>query len=180
MKNWDQTFLKTAQLISEHSTCCRVQVGAVIAKNKRIISIGYNGVRSGETHCEEHFKELFEKEIWEKRKTSEFKYPTEEHFNVDKAFEKWKFNSEFLEMHGKFSLEKELHAEQNAILFAERDQLKDSTIYCTVSPCISCSKVIIVSGITRVVYSTLYDRETQGLILMASSGIFVEQIKEVK
>jgi dCMP deaminase len=179
MKNWDLTFLKTALLISEHSTCCRVQVGAVIEKNKRIISIGYNGVRSGETHCSIHFKEYFEKNVWKEGMNRLFKYPTEEHFDKEKAFEKWKYHQDFYEIHGKFSLEKELHAEQNAILFADRDQLKDSTLYCTVSPCISCSKIILVSGIKRVVYHTLYDREIQGLELLKSGGIIIDHIKEV-
>lgn len=48
---WDSFFLKMALLISTRSTCTRVQVGAVLTLDKRVISTGYNGTPAGDEHC---------------------------------------------------------------------------------------------------------------------------------
>jgi dCMP deaminase len=50
---WDEYFLKIAQIVSERSTCLRRKVGAVVVKEKRILATGYNGAPSGIKHCEE-------------------------------------------------------------------------------------------------------------------------------
>jgi dCMP deaminase len=173
----DLRFLKIAKIVAENSTCARVNVGAVITKNKRIISTGWNGSSSKSLHCCDHFKNVFSESVWKDGKNPLFKYPTEEHFDEELAYKKWKGTQEFYDVHGHFSNLNELHAEQNAILFADREQLKDSTLYITLSSCLACSKVIIISGIKRVVYSEVYDRETQGLELMKSNGISVEHIE---
>lgn len=49
---WDEYFMGIAKLVSERSTCLRRQVGALIVKNRRILTTGYNGTPSGITHCE--------------------------------------------------------------------------------------------------------------------------------
>lgn len=49
--SWDEYFLEVAQLVSKRSTCLRRRVGAVLVKNKRILSTGYNGTPSGLEHC---------------------------------------------------------------------------------------------------------------------------------
>lgn len=49
---WDEYFLGIARLVSERSTCLRRNVGALIVKNRRILTTGYNGTPSGITHCE--------------------------------------------------------------------------------------------------------------------------------
>ncbi len=51
--NWNEYFMSIALLVSQRSTCIRRHVGAVIVKNKRILSTGYNGVPSGIKHCTE-------------------------------------------------------------------------------------------------------------------------------
>ncbi len=51
--SWDAYFLGIAQLVSKRSTCLRRRVGAVIVKDKRILTTGYNGAPSGLAHCEE-------------------------------------------------------------------------------------------------------------------------------
>ena len=48
---WDIYFLKIAKLVSERSTCLRRQVGAILVKDKRILTTGYNGAPSGIEHC---------------------------------------------------------------------------------------------------------------------------------
>ncbi len=49
--SWDEYFLKIANVVSERSTCVRRHVGALIVRNKQILSTGYNGAPSGITHC---------------------------------------------------------------------------------------------------------------------------------
>ncbi len=50
---WDEYFMEIAELVKQRSTCLRRKVGAVIVKDKRILSTGYNGPPSGLKHCEE-------------------------------------------------------------------------------------------------------------------------------
>jgi len=49
--SWDQYFMSIARLASTRSTCLRRQVGAVIVKDKKILTTGYNGAPSGLKHC---------------------------------------------------------------------------------------------------------------------------------
>jgi len=49
---WDEYFLDIAKLVSKRSTCLRRRVGALIVKNRRILTTGYNGTPTGVTHCE--------------------------------------------------------------------------------------------------------------------------------
>jgi len=51
--SWDQYFMEIASIVSKRSTCTRRQVGAIITKEKRILTTGYNGPPSGIKHCEE-------------------------------------------------------------------------------------------------------------------------------
>ena len=52
--NWHEYFLNIAREVAQRSTCPRAQVGAVIVKDYRIISPGYNGDPAGEDHCDTH------------------------------------------------------------------------------------------------------------------------------
>jgi dCMP deaminase len=52
-KSWDRYFIDIAQLVSERSTCLRRKVGAVLVRDKRILSTGYNGAARGLAHCDE-------------------------------------------------------------------------------------------------------------------------------
>ncbi len=49
--SWDEYFLKLAFLVAERSTCLRHHVGAVIVRDKRILTTGYNGAPSGVKDC---------------------------------------------------------------------------------------------------------------------------------
>lgn len=49
---WDEYFISIAELVSSRATCIRRKVGALIVKDKRILSTGYNGAPSGITHCD--------------------------------------------------------------------------------------------------------------------------------
>jgi len=52
-KSWDRYFLDIARLVSDRSTCLRRKVGAVLVRDKRILSTGYNGAAKGLAHCDE-------------------------------------------------------------------------------------------------------------------------------
>ena len=70
-----------------------------------------------------------------------------------------------------------LHAEANAItkVAKSNNSSEGSTLYITDSPCMECAKLIIQSGITRVVYDKKY-RITEGLDLLERAGVVVEQL----
>lgn len=67
-----------------------------------------------------------------------------------------------------------VHAEANAIAWAARSGIiiEGCALYCTLSPCLDCAKLIINSGIKRVVYGQAY-RKTDGIDLLKSVGIDV-------
>lgn len=69
-----------------------------------------------------------------------------------------------------------LHAESNAIAWAAREGIstKNSTLYTTVSPCLSCAKLIISSGIVRVVYLDTY-RDPRSFSFLKEAGIKIEK-----
>jgi dCMP deaminase len=50
---WDEYFMKIAHVVASRSTCVRRKVGAVLVRDKRILTTGYNGAPSGLAHCEE-------------------------------------------------------------------------------------------------------------------------------
>jgi len=51
--SWDSYFLSIARLVADRSTCLRRSVGAVVVKDKRVLSTGYNGAPAGFKHCAE-------------------------------------------------------------------------------------------------------------------------------
>lgn len=124
----DKRYLQMAKIWAENSYCVRRKVGALIVKDKMIISDGYNGTPSGfENKCED-----------ENNKT--FPYV--------------------------------LHAEANAITKVAKSNNSSigATLYITTSPCVECSKLIIQSGIVRVVFCDKYHNE-DGLNLLKKTKI---------
>lgn len=51
--SWDEYFMDITRVVAERSTCLRRHVGAVIVKNRRLLTTGYNGAPQGIAHCEE-------------------------------------------------------------------------------------------------------------------------------
>lgn len=74
-----------------------------------------------------------------------------------------------------------LHAEANAItkLARSANNCEGATMYVTASPCIECAKLIIQSGIKRVVYTEKY-RLTDGIDLLERAGVKVEYLEIAK
>jgi len=133
MTKFDLSYLAMARVWSRNSYCRRRQVGALLVKDKMIISDGYNGTPSGfENICED-----------ENDHTKPYV----------------------------------LHAEANAITKVAKsgNSSAGATLYVTAAPCIECAKLIIQSGITRVVYTDEY-RLDDGVNLLRRAGIEVEKI----
>ena len=138
-------FMETAENFAKLSSAKRAQVGAIIVKGDRIISIGYNGMPSGWTNeCE-----------------------TSETLN-DVPHMRNEYISKGYIMHQggdsitwtKHSTKPEvLHAEANAIakVAQSNESSKGAVIFCTHMPCIECAKLIHQSGIEAVYFRTPYD-----------------------
>jgi dCMP deaminase len=77
-----------------------------------------------------------------------------------------------------YTKEEVLHAESNAItkLARSTNSSAGATLYCTLAPCFQCAKLIIQSGIERVVYKDMYAKN--GLALLDKAGVNVTQLKE--
>jgi len=137
--SWDEYFMKLAWLAAERSTCMRHHVGAVIVKDKRVLTTGYNGAAVGLQDCI-HFGCL--------RNT--LNIPSGKRHEICRA----------------------IHAEQNAIIQGgyHGTSIKDATLYCTHSPCILCTKMIINAAIKKVVTDIEYP-DNSFKELFSASGI---------
>lgn len=130
----DKRYMRMAQIWAENSYCKRRQVGAILVKDKMIISDGYNGTPSG------------------------FENVCEDEDNVTKPYV--------------------LHAEANAItkVACSNNSSLGATLYVTSAPCIECAKLIIQSGITRVIYTDAY-RLSDGAELLMRANIEIECVE---
>ncbi len=147
-------YMKTARVFAELSTARRKQVGAVIVKDNRIISIGYNGMPSGwDNNCEDEIHEESEYVI-------DIGGPIHTMSSI-----RWKTKPEVL------------HAESNAIakLAKSTESGDGASMFITCSPCIECAKMIFQSGIKEVFYGEDY-RDDRGIIFLNKCGITVKQI----
>lgn len=149
--SWDEYFLKIANLTSERSNCIKRKVGAIIVKNNRILSLGYNGTPSGMPNCFDG--------------------------GCKRCYEQWKDNKNITGKDLDTCLC--LHAEENALLFVSQSDINDSTIYITLFPCISCLKKILQCKIKRIVYINDYnlDLQEKSKELLKDIDILIEQIK---
>ena len=130
-------YLRMARIWAENSYFVRRKVGALIVKDKMIISDGYNGTPAG------------------------FENVCEDTDGTTKPYV--------------------LHAEANAITKVARsnNSSEDSTLYVTASPCVECAKLIIQSGIRRVVFNDLY-RLCDGIDLLKRAGVECVHITELQ
>lgn len=154
----DTMFTMICQVVAQRSTCWRSQVGAVIVKEGRVVSMGYNGPVSGMPACED--------------------LPNVRECPTEGTFSLWKENHPLMCQGA--GCTRSLHAETNAIAFAARAgvAVEGCTMYCTMSPCINCAKVIVNSGIKKLVYMEEY-RDTTGLDLLKSAGITVVHLDAI-
>lgn len=120
--SFDDIYMDLAEKLALRSHCVKAKVGAVLTKETRIISLGYNGPPAGTHNCDEEWPE------------------------------------EGCPRDSKGSCSLALHAEQNAILYATKNNISmdGATLYVTLSPCIACARVIFTIGIKKVFYLNSY------------------------
>jgi len=124
--SWDEYFLKIVEMVGSRGTCDRFRGGCVITRNKRIISTGYAGSPVGAAHCDDVGHEM--------HTVTDENGITSRHCI------------------------RTTHAEQNAICEAARMgiALEGGTLYCKMTPCYTCAKMIINAGIKRVICAQDY------------------------
>lgn len=167
-KYFDEMYMQLAVNMSKLSTCSRVQVGAVLVVEDRPLLSGYNGSPKGHEHCIDIYQAKFE----------EYCKLNKEPIGIF-TFKDFMNLSEIREEHGRFSRLHEIHAEINIISQAAYKGLatKGGKLYITHSPCNDCCKSILTAGIKEIVFKELYDRETEGLEILAKSNVLIRQLK---
>lgn len=144
-----QAYMKTAETFAELSHARRLHVGAIVVKDDRIISIGYNGMPAGwDNNCEYEGIEL-------------------------NPVTNTKTGNGILTTRPEV-----LHAESNAIskLARSSESGEGATMFITHAPCMECSKLIYQSGIRRVYFGSAY-RDDSGIRFLKACGIEVEQME---
>ena len=149
MNDWDKRFMDMAQLVSTWTSCAREgrAIGAIIVKDKRILTTGYNGAPAGILNCRDKGYCMRDK-LGIKSGTC-----------AEKCYA--------------------VHAEQNAIVQAAKlgISVDGATLYCTHQPCVICAKMIVNSGIKRVVYGEGYPDEF-AMQMFEMAGVDIERYEE--
>jgi dCMP deaminase len=142
---WIDAYMDTAERFAQLSSAVRLQVGAVVVKDHRIISIGYNGMPSGwDNVCEEIVA-------------------------VPVTDPRYDYNNFTKELKTKDEV---IHAEANAILKLAKshDGGDGASLFCTHAPCIQCAKLVAGAGIKKFYYRDTY-RDDHGLVFLEKSGV---------
>jgi dCMP deaminase len=141
-------YMDVAERFAQLSSAKRLQVGAIVVKDDRIISIGYNGMPAGWDNNCEHEVVVAVVDGVPQREIKELKTRPEV-----------------------------LHAEANAVskLARSPESAEGATIFVTHAPCMDCAKLIYQSGIDTVYYRTAY-RDTGGVDFLAKSDVEVIKI----
>lgn len=131
MNKWDKRFMELTEQVATWSSCFKEnrQVGAVIVKNKRILTTGYNGAPQGVKSCKERGECMRVKLGIESGTRHELCYAVHAEQNAI------------------------IQAARLGIV------LDGATLYCTHQPCVICAKMIINAGIRRIVYKEGYPDE---------------------
>ena len=145
-------YMKTAEVFAELSHARRLHVGAIVVKDDRIISIGYNGMPAGwDNNCEDELVE-----------------------HVSAGYGMPMREEKYLKTKPEV-----LHAETNAIakLAKSTESGLDATMFITHAPCLDCAKLIYQSGIRSVFYRDAY-RDQSGIQFLEQSKVAVTQVKK--
>jgi dCMP deaminase len=143
--SWDEYFMQMAELASTRSTCLRRKVGAVLVKDKRVISTGYNGAPTKMQECSD---------VGCLR------------------------DSQNIESGTRHEICRAVHSEANAIIQAALNggaSTEGATLYCTLTPCVLCAKMIINAKIKNVVVREYYP-DGSAMLLLHKASIPVRQL----
>ena len=163
-------FMKVAETFSELSTARRLKVGAIVVKDDRIISIGYNGTPAGWDNTCEDKDWMSDAGGW---------------LSPEEIEEGWPYQGEYTDadgnvMQGRYRLKTKpevLHAERNALdkLARGNEGGQGAYLFVTHSPCLECAKSIYGSGIKEIYYKHDY-RSDDGIKFLEKCGINVNKI----
>ena len=149
MDKWDKRFMEMAEVVATWTSCAREgrAIGAVIVKDKRSLTTGYNGAPSGILSCRDKGECMRDKLGVESGTRQELCYA--------------------------------VHAEQNAIAQAAKlgVSVDGATIYVTHQPCTICTRIIIHSGIKRIIYKHSYPDEFS-VQLLKDAGVELIKYEE--
>ena len=157
-------FMDVAERTSQLSHAIRLQVGAIIVKDDRIISIGYNGMPSGwHNTCEDI--------VWDTGIDSNL---TIEEYKQKYPYQMFHEEAQRLVACGLKTKPEVLHAEMNCLMKTAKstDNSNGAVMFCTHAPCIDCAKAIFQAGINSVFYRTQY-RSDDGINFLTKSGVNV-------
>jgi dCMP deaminase len=165
-----ELYIDIARRVAELSYAQRLKVGAIVVKDDRIISMGYNGMPAGwDNECED--KEWCSAGGW---------------LSPEEIEEGWPYTGRYVDsgghvIEGRYRLKTKpevLHAESNAIakLAKSNDSGDGADLFVTHSPCIQCAKLIYQSGIRRVFYSENY-RDDDGIRFLKQSDVEVVKVE---
>lgn len=145
--SWDEYFMSVADAVKSRSSCIRRQVGAVIVRNKQIVSTGYNGTPRGVKNCNEGG--------CERCNTPSEQIPSGTGLDRCSC----------------------CHGEENAIVQAALHGMRTegSDLYTTNVPCTTCAKMAINAGVSKIVFSGSYPDEL-GAKLLKEAGIELVQL----
>lgn len=146
--SWDEYFLGIMDAVAARATCDRGKSGSVIVRDKRIVATGYVGAPVGIKHCDEAGHEM--------HTVTHPDGTTSQHCI------------------------RTTHAEQNAIVHAARfgSPLEGSTLYCNMTPCYACAKMILNAGIVRVVARKDYHAGARTKEVFLEAGITFELVED--
>lgn len=166
----DKRYLRMARIWSENSYAIRRQVGALVVKDRMIISDGYNGTPAGfENVCEDMTCEAYP-------------HNTKCHKTRQPIFESIDLMGRCKEcFYAKLTTKPYvLHAEANALskLARSGNNSEGATLYVTDEPCLDCAKMIIQAGIKRVVFWREYHSH-EGTQLLLRAKIQIDQISNI-
>jgi len=139
--DWDEYFFGIMDAVSKRATCDRGRSGCVITRDNRILVTGYVGAPPGQEHCDDS-GHIFEGH-----------FPIPKPIETDCiALDKSQYSVHCI---------RTIHAEQNAILQAAKIgiSLEQSTLYCRMTPCVSCSMFIASVGIINVKAEKKYQHQ---------------------
>jgi len=154
MESIHHAHMATAENYAKLSKAKKLQVGAIVVKDDRVISIGYNGTPAGwDNECENEIKE-------------------DSFYIIDPGGPEYPCSSIRLETKPEV-----IHAEANAIAKLARSNESGlaADMYITHAPCFECSKLIHIAGIKKVYYRNQY-RSGAGLEFLNVCNIETEQI----
>ena len=138
---WDEYFMEIARTVAKRATCDRGRSGCVIVRDKQILVTGYVGSPMGMPHCDEIGHQM-QTVTHEDGHTSQHCVRT-------------------------------AHAEQNAIVQAAKlgIAINGSTLYCKMTPCATCAKMIINAGIRRIVCEKRYHAGNESEKMFCQAGL---------